>query len=152
MYKHYRIGSRNHQKLKLIALLIYMKLLICLPCILLVSCRTPFDLKTERGSGGMMVASSKQKEFLIAYSDNDPKTHDSTIDIMANQSPILTYHGLGAAESSLRYSQFYSKENGFIYDRDLDGFPDEALMHNGKRCKLEVWVVDRKGKLIKKLK
>lgn len=128
-----------------------MKSISLLLCVFSASCCLPSDLKTETDSSGIIVASSRKKDFLIAYTKNDPQTSDSSLDVMANQSPLLTFHGLGSVDQARKYTQFYSSKNGFIYDRNLDGFPDEALMLNGKCVKLEVWAVDRNGNKFKKV-
>ena len=112
----------------------------------------PDGMSVEKSQNGDFSLTVKDLGVIVGGLNKDPKyPTESSFNFTIRNSPLFSYYGVETSSSVSPFMEFYSVKEGFIYDKNLDGFPDSALLNNGEKVNLQVWVVDKEGKPIKRV-
>jgi len=121
-------------------------LLVSSAVFLTSGCYRFLEFKTEKGKNGDISLISKNRSMIVNNLKNYPRDGEELWAVSVDGLPTVSYYGLESKGKYPRYSEFITDEHGFIYDRDFDGFPDEALTREGEIVKLQIWAISKDGK------
>ena len=109
-------------------------------------------ISIEKNNDGDAAIHIPDINLLVGILAKDPISGGYSCSVTVGESPLHNYSGINQPNNDKNYMDFYSKKlKGSVRDNDLDGFPDEAIIPDLGRVKLQTWIVDEEGNRIKKI-